>query len=100
MADFVIRADHYIKDGMLDDWLALVPVDAREAVKEPGCKRFDVFVERGSTSHGMLIEVHDSEADWHEHMKQPCVKVFMEGAVDMLTDKAGIEFDMLYEGGT
>ena len=47
MADFVIRADHYIKEGMLDDWLALARVDAREAVKEPGCRRFDVFVERG-----------------------------------------------------
>ena len=100
MADFVIRADHYIKEGMLDGWLALVRVDAREAVKEPGCKRFDVLVERGSTTHGMLIEVYDSEADWHEHMKQPCVKAFMEGAVDMLTDKARIECDMLYEGGT
>jgi len=100
MADFIIRADHHVKEGMLDDWLALARFDAREAVKEPGCKRFDVLVERGSTTHGMLIEVYDSEADWHEHMKQPYVKAFMEGAADMLADKARVEFDMLYEGGT
>ena len=100
MADFVIRADHYIKEGMLDDWLAMARVDAREAVKEPGCKRFDFFVERGSTTHAMLVEVYDSEANWHEHMKQHYVKTFMEGAADMLTDKGRVEFDMAYEGGT
>jgi quinol monooxygenase YgiN len=95
MADFVIRADHYVKEGMLDDWLALARVDAREVVKELGCKRFDVLVERGSTTHGMLVEVYDSEADWHEHMKRLYVKAFMEGAGDMLTDKARVECDML-----
>jgi quinol monooxygenase YgiN len=100
MADFVIRADHYIKEGMLDDWVAMARVDAREAVKEPGCKRFDVFVERGSTTHAMFIEVYNSEADWHEHMKQHYVKTFMEGVGDMLSDKVRVEFDMVYEGGT
>ena len=100
MADFIIRADHYIKEGMLDDWLALARVDAREAVKEPGCKRFDVLIERGSTTHAMLVEVYNSEADWHAHMEQPYVKAFMEGAADMLADKVRVEFDMLYEGGT
>ena len=48
----------------------------------------------------MFVEVYDSEADWHEHMKQPYVKAFMEGAADMLTDKARVEFDLTYEGGT
>ena len=69
-------------------------------MKEPGCKRFDVFVERGSTTHGMFVEVYDSEADWHEHMKQPYVQALMEGAADLLTDKARVEFDLTYEGGT
>lgn len=100
MADFIIRADHYIKEGMLEAWLELAKVDAREAVKEPGCKRFDVLIERGSTTHAMLFEVYDSEADWLEHMKQPYVKAFMDAAADMLTDKARVDFDMLYEGGT
>ena len=100
MADFIIRADHYIEDSMLDAWLALAKVDAREAVKEPGCKRFDVLVARGSTTHAMLFEVYDSEADWRAHMEQPYVKTFMDGAADMLTDKVRIDFDMVYEGGT
>jgi len=100
MADFIIRADHYIKDGMLEQWLDLARVDAREAVKEPGCKRFDILVERGSTTHAMLFEVYESEADWNEHMKQPYVKAFMDAAADMTADRSRSEFDMVYEGGT
>lgn len=98
--DFVVRADHHLKEGTFDRWLELARADAREAVKEPGCRSFDILRASGSETHAMLWEVYDSEASWRWHMEQPYVKAFMKEAADLLADKVRLTFDMVSVGGS
>jgi quinol monooxygenase YgiN len=77
---FVIVAEFEVKPEGLERFLELARADASESVaREPGCRQFDVTVERGAANRVLLYEVYDDEAAFDAHLQMPHLATFRDG---------------------
>jgi (4S)-4-hydroxy-5-phosphonooxypentane-2,3-dione isomerase len=57
-----------VKPARLAEFEAAIRHNAAQSVaKDPGCRRFDVYVSEESITTFVLHEVYDTEAAWHAH---------------------------------
>jgi quinol monooxygenase YgiN len=76
--------DFEVKEGTVDQVLALVSENARNSVeKEPGCHQFDVLQVTDSPNRLMLYEVYENEAAFEAHSKSAHFLAFIEKARPM-----------------
>ncbi len=76
---FVIVAEFEVKPEGLEHFLELAKADASQSVaKEPGCRQFDVTVDR-SANRVLLYEVYDDQAAFDAHLQTPHLEAFRAG---------------------
>ena len=97
MTRFVIRAEHFVKEGRMKDWLTLAFANSRESLNEPGVQRFDVSVSQDDPNHALLYEIYDSREHWLTHCETPHFKAFVEGVKDLIDRRDRGYFDLLTE---
>jgi len=84
MSEYVISVDFEIKEGMLEEALALTIRNATSSVEqEPGCLQFDVVQDNANPNHLLLFEVYKDEAAFQAHTKMPYVAEFLAKARPM-----------------
>ena len=77
---FVIIAEFEVKADRLEEFLKLARTDAsRSVANEPGCRQFDVTVDRERPNRVVLYEVYDDEAAFDAHVETPHLKAFRAG---------------------
>lgn len=79
----------------MDRWLRLAYANSAASLKEAGCERFDILVDRGQSNHAFLYEIYESRAAWLSHCEQPHFKTFVDGVKDILVKRVRGEFDLL-----
>lgn len=95
MGRFVIRAEHFVKDGQMQKWLDLAFANAQESMKEPGVQRFDVSVSLDDPLHALLYEIYDSREAWLAHCETPHFKTFVGGIQELIVKRERGYFDLL-----
>ncbi|MGE0316027.1 MAG: putative quinol monooxygenase [Lautropia sp.] len=98
MPRFVIRAEHHLRPGARDAWLALAHANSRESLKEAGVQRFDVLVSREDPDRALLYEIYDSREAWLTHCETAHFKAFVDGIGELIHRRDRGEFDLLTEG--
>ena len=84
---FIIIAEFEVKPEARDRFLELVIIDASQSVaKEPGCRQFDVTVDRERPNRVVLYEVYDDEAAFDAHRETPHLKTFREQIEGLTVD--------------
>ena len=75
-----IIAEFEVKPGALEQFLELAKADAAQSVaKEPGCRQFDVTLEREAANRVVLYEIYDDEAAFDAHLQTAHLKAFRDG---------------------
>ena len=65
---FVIIAEFEVKPDKLEQFLELARTDASHSVeREPGCRQFDVTLDREQPNRVLLYEIYDDEAAFDAH---------------------------------
>ena len=97
MPRFVIRAEHFVKEGLMEVWLELAFANSRESLKERGVQRFDVSVSQEDPNRALLYEIYDSREEWLAHCETPHFKAFVAGVEDLIVRRERGYFDLLTE---
>lgn len=84
---FVNAVDLDIAPGKIDDYLALAKVNGANAVKEPGCREFNIVVSQKDPNHVFLFEVYDNAAALDAHRATDHFKAYMAATKDMVVKR-------------
>lgn len=95
MSRFAICAEHFIKPNAMVAWLELAKANSAASLKEAGCHRFDVLVDRNDPNHAFIYEIYATRADWLAHCEQPHFKTFVAGIPELIVRRLRNEFDLL-----
>lgn len=95
MARFVIRAEHFVKEGQMQKWLELAFANSRESLKEPGVERFDVSVCQDDPNRALLYEIYISRRHWEAHCETSHFKAFVDGIQALVVRRERGYFDLL-----
>jgi quinol monooxygenase YgiN len=61
-----------VKPEWLAEFSTVMRQNASQSVRtDPGCRRFDVYVDEESSTRFVVHEAYDSEADWEAHRASP-----------------------------
>ena len=71
----------------LDKYLAAVKENGAAAVKEPGCREFNITVSQKDPNHIMLIEVYDNAAALDAHRASDHFKKYAATTKDMVAKR-------------
>jgi quinol monooxygenase YgiN len=84
---YVIVAEFEVKPGGLEHFLELAKADADQSVgSEPGCRQFDVTVDRGA-NRVLLYEVYDDQAAFDAHLQMPHLAAFRAGIEPLVVSR-------------
>ena len=84
----VIIAEFEIKPDKLERFLALARTDASESVaKEPGCRQFEVTLDREQPNRVVLYEVYDDAAAFDAHLETPHLAAFRAGIEHLILSR-------------
>ena len=87
-AAFVIIAEFEIRPDKLEQFLELAKTDASQSVaKEPGCRQFDVTLDREQPNRVVLYEVYDDEAAFDAHLQTPHLEAFRSGIENLVVSR-------------
>ena len=85
---FVIIAEFEVKPDRLEQFLELARTDASHSVdREPGCRQFDVTLDREQPNRVVLYEVYDDEAAFDAHLKTPHLAAFRAGIEGLIVSR-------------
>jgi quinol monooxygenase YgiN len=85
---FVIIAEFEVKPDQLERFLELARTDASHSVAdEPGCRQFDVTLDREQPNRVVLYEVYDDEAAFDGHLKTPHLAAFRAGIENLIVSR-------------
>jgi quinol monooxygenase YgiN len=85
---FVIIAEFEVKPDKLEQFLELARTDASHSVAdEPGCRQFDVTLDREHPNRVVLYEIYDDEAAFDAHLKTPHLAAFRTGIEDLIVSR-------------
>jgi quinol monooxygenase YgiN len=85
---FVIIAEFEVKAEKLEEFLELARTDASQsAANEPGCRQFDVALDREQPNRVVLYEVYDDEVAFDAHLETPHLKAFRAGIEGMMVSR-------------
>ena len=99
MNGFVIVVDFHIRPGEMPNFRRLIDANARASVaEEPGCRRFDVCLDRKNADRILLYEIYDDRAAFDAHMKTRHFLEFNAASAPLVVDKNVAEYDLVCEG--
>ena len=84
---FVLVVNIRIKPEQVARFMPMVLDNARAALKEPGCRQFEVLVDPKDKGKVMLFEVYDDEAAFEAHQQTPHFKKYLAEAVPLLASR-------------
>jgi quinol monooxygenase YgiN len=85
---FVIVAEFEVKPDRLEQFLELARADASQSVaNEPGCRQFDVTLDREQPNRVVLYEVYQDEAAFDAHLQTPHLAAFRAGIEDLIVSR-------------
>jgi quinol monooxygenase YgiN len=85
---FVIIAEFEVKPNRLEQFLELARTDASHSVdREPGCRQFDVTLDREQPNRVVLYEIYDDEAAFDAHLKTPHLATFRAGIESLIVSR-------------
>ena len=85
--NFVLAVMLRIKPENADRFMEQVLANAREARKEPGCRQFEVLVDKADRTKVMLFEVYDDDKAFEAHQQTPHFKKYVAEAVPLLESR-------------
>lgn len=95
MNGFGLLVNFEVKDGMIDELLALLVANAKQSVEsEPGCRQFDVMRVSGEPNRVMLYEVYDDEAAFEAHRKMPHLANVLAKMRPMIAKQSATRFTL------
>ena len=90
---FVVLAEFEVKDGRIEEFLALARDDSMHSVKdEPGCRQFDVIVSPEEPNVVVFYEVYDTRKEFDAHLTTPHLDRFAAGHAEMIVAKRPARF--------
>ena len=76
----VIIAEFEVEADKLEQFLELARTDASQSVaNEPGCRQFDVTLDREQPNRVVLYEVYEDAAAFDAHLETPHLAAFRAG---------------------
>jgi (4S)-4-hydroxy-5-phosphonooxypentane-2,3-dione isomerase len=84
---YVNAVDLDIKPGDMPKFLEAVKENGANAVKEPGCREFNIQVLAKDPNHVFLYEVYDNEAALTAHRATDHFKKFAAATADMVAKR-------------
>ncbi|MCY4462774.1 MAG: putative quinol monooxygenase [Albidovulum sp.] len=82
---FVVLAEFKVKEGRLEEFLALARDDSAHSVAdEPGCRQFDVIASPEEPNVVVFYEVYDSRNDFDAHLSAPHFERFASGHPELI----------------
>jgi quinol monooxygenase YgiN len=84
---FINAVDLDIAPGQIDQYLTLAKGNGAAAVKEPGCREFNISVSQKDPNHVFLFEVYDNAAALEAHRATDHFKAYMAATKDMVTKR-------------
>jgi quinol monooxygenase YgiN len=86
--EFVIVAEFEVEPDSIEQFLELAKADASQSVaKEPGCRQFDVTLEREAENRVLLYEIYDDEAAFDAHLQTAHLKAFRDGIEPLVLNR-------------
>ena len=84
----LINAVEYdIVPGQVDNFLAALKENGAAAVKEPGCREFDIAVSQKDPNHVFILEVYDNAAAAEAHTATEHFKKYKAATAGMTTKR-------------
>jgi (4S)-4-hydroxy-5-phosphonooxypentane-2,3-dione isomerase len=94
----VITVEFGLKPGAMAAFRKLMDENAIASCRdEPGCRRFDVLVPKGSDERIFLYEIYDDRAAFEAHVKTPHFKSFDMASAALIASKQVAEYDLVCE---
>jgi (4S)-4-hydroxy-5-phosphonooxypentane-2,3-dione isomerase len=84
---YINAVDLDIVPGQIDNFLELIKVNGAAAVKEPGCREFNITLSQKDPNHIFLFEVYDSAAALDAHRATDHFKSYMAATKEMVAKR-------------
>jgi (4S)-4-hydroxy-5-phosphonooxypentane-2,3-dione isomerase len=84
---YVNAVDLDIQPGQIDQFLSLLKVNGAAAVKEPGCREFNITVSQKDPNHVFIFEVYDNAAALDAHRATDHFKAYAAATKDMVAKR-------------
>lgn len=81
---YINAVDIDIQPGHIDTFLTSLKADGAAAVKEPGCREFDITVSQKDPNHVFVFEVYDNAAALEAHRAADQTKRHMAAIKDLI----------------
>jgi autoinducer 2-degrading protein len=83
----VVAVDLDIAPGQIDNYLAAIKENGAAAVKEPGCREFNISVSEKDPNHVLLFEVYDNAAALEAHRATDHFKKYAATVKEMVAKR-------------
>lgn len=84
---YINAVDLVIVPSEMPKYLEAIKENAANAVKEPGCREFNITVLANNPNHVFLFEVYDNEAALEAHRQTPHFKKYQAATQGMVADR-------------
>jgi quinol monooxygenase YgiN len=84
---YVNAVDIDVAPGQIDSYLAALKENGAEAVKEPGCREFNIHVQASNPNHVFIYEVYDNAAALEAHRQTPHFKKYAATTASMVAKR-------------
>lgn len=84
---YINAVDLDIQPGQIDQFLTALKANGAEAVKEPGCREFNITVSQKDPNHVFIFEVYDSAAALDAHRATDHFKSYAAKTKDMIAKR-------------
>lgn len=81
-----------VRPDSLERYMPLLLENARGARDEPGCERFEVFVDPDEPTRIMLLEIYRDRDALEAHMRTPHFARYAEQAVPLLVSRRRVRW--------
>ncbi|HSD43153.1 MAG TPA: putative quinol monooxygenase [Burkholderiales bacterium] len=84
MSELVLVVNIRVKPENVEKFMAEVLANAEAARTEPGCRQFEVLVDKSDPTRLMLYEIYADDAAFEAHQQTPHFKHYLANAVPLL----------------
>lgn len=84
---YINAVDIDVVPGQIDAYLAALKENAANAVKEPGCREFNITVSQKDPNHVFIFEVYDDAAALEAHRATDHFKKYAAATKDMVAKR-------------
>ncbi len=99
MSKVVVNAEITTHEGHFDEFMESMKVHAAASREEPGCERFDVFVQRKSENTLIVYEIYKDQAAFDEHANSARMAAYREATAHMVAGRTLCICDMVDGSG-